>query len=87
MLKNFIGRKVLFVGRIETVENGLVHMSAPDGSKVMVQGNSTYETPYAEVEGVVVDPMTIREESHTNFGDNFGKWASRRSHLAVSAVC
>jgi hypothetical protein len=73
-LKNFIGKSVLFVGKIESIDGSLVHMQAPDGSKVQVQtGNTAYDTPYAEIQGTVVDPMTIREESHVNFGDNFGK--------------
>lgn len=72
-LKNMIGRKVLFVGRVESMEGGVAQMLAPDGSRVAVQTNSMFETPFAEVEGVVVDPQTIREESHVNFGDNFGE--------------
>ena len=72
-LKNYINRKVLFVGKIESVDNGLVNMQAPDGSRVNIQTNSHYEAPFVEIEGVVVDPMTIREESHVSFGDNFGE--------------
>ena len=72
-LKNMIGRKVLFVGRVESMDGGVAQMLAPDGSRVAVQAASMYETPYAEVTGVVVDPQTIREESHVNFGENFGE--------------
>jgi hypothetical protein len=75
-LKNYINRRVLFVGKIESIDSGSVNMQAPDGSKVVVQGNSNYETPFVEVAGVVVDPMTIREESHVDFGENFGKTAA-----------
>jgi hypothetical protein len=71
-LKNMIGRRVLFVGRVEAMEGGLVRMAAPDGSKVSIQASGTFETPFAEVQGVVVDPQTIREESHVSFGENFG---------------
>lgn len=74
-LKNYINKKVLFVGKIESMNNGLVNMQAPDGSKVVVQANSHYDTPFVEVTGVVVDPMTIREESHVSFGENFGECA------------
>lgn len=70
-LKNYINKKVLFVGKIESINNNLVNMQAPDGSKVVVQANSHYDTPFAEVTGVVMDPMTIREESHVSFGENF----------------
>eukprot|EP00879_Flechtneria_rotunda_P010072 GHRR01010530.1.p1 GENE.GHRR01010530.1~~GHRR01010530.1.p1 ORF type:complete len:111 (+),score=7.73 GHRR01010530.1:283-615(+) len=70
-LKNFIGKTVTFLGKIESMENGLVHMQAPDGSRVQVQANSAYDTPYAEITGMVIDPMTIKEDSHVNFGDSF----------------
>ena len=72
-LKHYIGRRVLFVGRVEGMDaGGVVSLSAPDGSKVSVHASSPFDTPYVEVEGVVQDPATIREESHVNFGDNFG---------------
>jgi hypothetical protein len=74
-LKNYINRRVLFVGKIESMENGVVNMQAPDGSKVLVQANSHYDTPIVEVCGVVMDSMTIKEESHVNFGENFGERA------------
>ncbi|KAI8471018.1 MAG: replication factor A protein 3 [Monoraphidium minutum] len=70
-LKNMIGRRVLFVGRVESMDGGLAQMAAPDGSKVAIQANSVFETPFAEVLGVVVDPQTIREESHVSFGESF----------------
>ena len=86
-LKHMIGRRVLFVGRVENMEGGLVRMAAPDGSKVSVQASSTFETPFVEVQGVVVDPQTIREESHVNFGENFGARAgglcAKGARLAV----
>ncbi|KAF8066318.1 RPA3B [Scenedesmus sp. PABB004] len=70
-LKNMIGQTVVFVGKIESMGNGVVNMVAPDGSKVLVQANSPYDTQFAEITGVVVDPCTIREESHVNYGDAF----------------
>jgi hypothetical protein len=51
---------------------------APEtGPRVLVQrppggGGGAYDTAFAEVDGVVVDPTTLREESHTNFSDGFG---------------
>jgi hypothetical protein len=73
-LKNFIGKTVIFVGKVETIQGQQVHMSAPDGSRVTVQqNNSTFDSQFAEVTGVVVDPMTIREESHVEFGEKFGE--------------
>lgn len=80
-LKSYIGRKVIFVGKIESIDNGLVNMQAPDGSKVVVQANTNYDTPFVEVTGVVVDPMTIREESHVSYGENFGE------QLATGSIC
>jgi hypothetical protein len=51
--------------------------SAPPPPRVVVQrpaggGGGAYDTAFAEVDGVVVDANTVREESHTNFSDNFG---------------
>jgi len=79
-LKNMIGRRVLFVGRVETLDNGVVRMAAPDGSKVSIQATGMFETPFAEVQGIVVDPQTIREESHVNFGESFGECVCRGLH-------
>lgn len=75
-LKNYVGRKVLFVGKIESIDNGQVYMQSPDGAKVVVQANSHYDAPFVEVSGTVVDAMTIREESHVSFGENFGESAA-----------
>eukprot|EP00882_Tetradesmus_deserticola_P034344 GHRQ01039362.1.p2 GENE.GHRQ01039362.1~~GHRQ01039362.1.p2 ORF type:complete len:108 (-),score=19.63 GHRQ01039362.1:470-793(-) len=72
-LKNFIGKSVIFVGKVEAMQGQQVQMSAPDGSRVTVQGNSTFDSQFAEVTGVVVDPMTLREESHVEFGEKFGE--------------
>lgn len=85
-LKHYIGRRVLFVGRVEGMENGLVSLTAPDGSKVSVQAASPFDTPYVEVEGVVQDPCTIREESHVNFGDTFGAARARLFWRARAAL-
>lgn len=72
-LKDFIGKRVIFVGKVENLESGVVHLQAPDGSRVKVQANSTYDTAYVEVLGTVVDPETIREELHVHYGESFGE--------------
>ena len=46
--------------------------------RVLVQrpaggAGGAYDTAFVEVDGVVVDATTVREESHTNFSDNFGE--------------
>jgi hypothetical protein len=71
-LKSFINQRVLFVGKVESLSPGCAHMLAPDGSKVVVQTNSTYNSMFVEVEGVVVDPSTIREEAHVDMNETFG---------------
>lgn len=71
-LKNFIGKSVLFAGKVESIDNGLVVLQAPDGSRVHIQATSHFDAPFVEVLGTVVDPQTIREESHVNYGDSFG---------------
>lgn len=52
-------------------------------ARVVVQrpaggGGGAYDTAFAEVDGVVVDATTVREESHTNFSDNFGAFLRSR---------
>jgi hypothetical protein len=79
-LKSFINQRVLFVGKVESLSPGCAHMLAPDGSKVVVQTNSTYNSMFVEVEGVVVDPGTIREEAHVDMNETFGAyhWTAER---------
>ena len=51
--------------------------AAAAGPRVLVQrppggGGGAYDTAFAEVDGVVLDATTLREESHSNFSDGFG---------------
>lgn len=87
-LKNFIGKTIIFVGQLETIQGQNVTMQAPDGSRVTVQSNmrQQFDTKFCEVTGVVVDPCTIQEESHVNFGDKFGEQHSCMVlHISSSA--
>lgn len=69
-------------GTTVTLAAAGVSAAAPDApqqqlARVVVQrpaggGGGAYDTAFAEVDGVVVDATTVREESHTNFSDNFG---------------
>jgi hypothetical protein len=86
-LKSYIGKRVIMVGRIESIDNGLVNLQAPDGSKVLIQSNSNYETPFVEVTGVVVDPITIQEDSHVSFGENFGEQQTAVLHQRCTRSC
>lgn len=75
-MKDFIGKRIIFVGKVENIEAGTVTLQAPDGSRVRVHANSPYDTAYVEVTGTVLDPESIREESHVHYGDAFGKQAA-----------
>lgn len=70
-LKDFIGKRVLFVGKVDTIEGGIVQLLAPDGSRVKVHANTPFDTAFVEVLGTVMDPESIREELHVHFGDSF----------------
>ncbi len=71
-LRDFVGRRVLFVGRVDKQEGGTIDMEAPDGGKVTVHARGPFSQPIAEVEGIVLDPQTIREEARSVLNDNFG---------------
>lgn len=43
-----------------------------------------FETPYVEFRGVVTSPSSLREESRTNYGSNFGEQAVREHHFTPS---
>jgi hypothetical protein len=49
---------------------------ASDNGTILVRPSpgAQYDSPYVEVVGVVENETTIREDSFTNFGENFGKF-------------
>ncbi len=89
-LKNFVGRKVIFVGRVENMEGSMVHMRAADNEMVSVQSSSAPGSPIIEIVGTVQDPRTIVEEGHVNLNENFGELrvstAIRTRHLTPTEL-
>jgi replication factor A3 len=73
-MQNFIGKQVLLVGKVESVQGNSLVVSAADQGKVTVllRGAAPQEA-YVEVLGSVESPNTLREECHTSFGSNFGE--------------
>jgi hypothetical protein len=75
-MERHINQRVKLVCKVDQVGNGQVQVTTPDGAHVTVitaPGQAPFTSLYAEVEGMVMDPKTIREEEHTDFGDNFGE--------------
>jgi hypothetical protein len=87
-MERHINQRVKLVCKVDQVGNGQVLVTTPDNAQVTIitaPGQSPFTSLYAEVEGLVMDPKTIREEEHTDFGDNFG--ARRPGHPAPRAPC
>ncbi len=75
IMGRYINQRVKLVCKVEQVNGGTVLVTTPDNAQVtiIVSPNSgAFEGRFVEVEGTVVEPNTIREDEHTNFGDNLG---------------
>jgi len=84
LLARFVGRKVLLVGKTESLEGGVMRMRTSDDRVVSVElkdGAASYSSDFVEFEAVVKSADSVREEEHTNFGSAFG--AHPREALAV----
>jgi hypothetical protein len=74
-MERHINQRVKLVCKVEQVGQGQVLATTPDNAQVTIitaPNQGPYNTLYVEVEGQVMDPKTIREEEHTNFGDDLG---------------
>mmetsp|Transcript_22051 Transcript_22051/g.61200 ORF Transcript_22051/g.61200 Transcript_22051/m.61200 type:complete len:108 (-) Transcript_22051:120-443(-) len=73
LLRQNIGRKVLLVGEVLSLEEGFVRMMAADQTPVTVkvQDNAPFQTRYAEVLGTVESENSVMADQHFAFGDNF----------------
>uniref|UniRef100_A0A061S1Z6 Replication factor A3 n=1 Tax=Tetraselmis sp. GSL018 TaxID=582737 RepID=A0A061S1Z6_9CHLO len=73
LLRHHIGRKVLLVGEVLSLEEGYVRMLGSDQVPVTVKVNdkSPFQTKYAEVLGLVDGENSVVAEQHIPFGDNF----------------
>jgi replication factor A3 len=88
LLARFVGRRVLLVGKAESMEGSALRVRTSDDRVVSVElksGTAGAASDYIEFEAVVVSQDSVREEEHTNFGANFGAPAARGVQLAVCA--
>ena len=75
LLARFIGRKVLLVGKAESLEGGVMRLRTSDDRVVSVElkgGAAGYSSDFVEFEAVVKSADSVREEEHTSFGSAFG---------------
>lgn len=69
------GRRVLLVGEVENLADGQLTLLTSDKGRVNVVCSSRGDpisSKFVEILGTVVDGQTVKEDEHTNFGDNFG---------------
>lgn len=73
LMSHYVGQKVTLVGKVEHIEGNICKVKAADEGMVDVILNGVAPTDsYVEVIGTVESPGSIREESSTGFGNNFG---------------
>jgi replication factor A3 len=75
LLARFVGRKVLLVGKAESLEGNVMRLRTSDDRVVSVElkgGAAGYSSDYVEFEAVVKSADSVREEEHTSFGSAFG---------------
>jgi replication factor A3 len=83
LLARFVGRKVLLVGKAESLEGGVMRMRTSDNRVVSVtlKGGATgYSSDFVEFEAVVLSADSVREEEHTSFGSAFGARPTAATH-------
>lgn len=76
LLRQFVGRRVLLVGEVLSLEDGFVRLMAADQQPVTVKvrdQSSPFQTKYAEVLGVVESDGSVSLEKQVPFGDSFGE--------------
>jgi replication factor A3 len=84
LLARFVGRRVLLVGKAESMEGNALRVRTSDDRVVSVElksGTAGAASDYIEFEAVVTSPDSVREEEHTNFGASFGALAARDVRL------
>lgn len=74
LMQRFVGRKVRLVASVEDVQGGAAQVKAADGGTVHIQLRepASFDTKFVMFEGTVDSPNSLREASHTNFGNTFG---------------
>ncbi|KAK9918071.1 hypothetical protein WJX75_000944 [Coccomyxa subellipsoidea] len=67
-----MGRNVLLVCKVESVEGNRANVIASDGGRVTVSLKQTaIDTQFVEFEGTVEAPNQLRETDRAYFGGNF----------------
>jgi replication factor A3 len=74
-LKMFVGRRVRTVVQVQRNESGVLVVQSTDGHQLTIRGApDAPEAPhYIEVIGIPDSNQSIRAESWTDFGENFGE--------------
>ena len=74
-LKTFLGRRVRTVVQVQHNEGGVLLGLSTDGHQLTIRGASGAPEPphYIEVIGIADSSLSIRAESCTDFGENFGE--------------
>lgn len=80
LLKNYMGRRVTTVVKVARTEGGNVVGELPDGAPITVKQAPQHvaaQSQFMEVIGVVEGDRSLRAETCTSFGDNFGKTGAK----------
>ena len=76
LLPRFVGRKVLLVGRVVSLDSGSMRVETCDKRQVTVAlkaGAGAYaNSDFIEFEATVESPEAVRELDHAKFGTSFG---------------
>lgn len=74
-LKTFVGRRVRTVVQVQHIDGGALGGLSTDGHQLTVKGAVGAPEPphYMEVIGIADSNLSIRAESWTDFGENFGE--------------
>ncbi|BDA46640.1 probable replication protein A 14 kDa subunit B [Coccomyxa sp. Obi] len=71
-MERYIGKNVLLVCKVESVEGNRASVVAADGGRVVVSLKQTaVDTQFVEFEGTVEAPNQLRETDRAYFGGNF----------------
>jgi len=74
LMSRFIGKKVLLVGRTESIDGASATVRTPDDKTVTVHlapGSPAPATAFVEFEGIVDAADQLKETTHVDFGDDF----------------
>jgi hypothetical protein len=74
-LPRFVGKKVLLVGKLESLEGGTMLLRTSDGKLVRVAlklSSASYTSDFIEFEATVNSADSLTEVEHTSFGSSFG---------------